>query len=109
MTNVGIMNSGWDTWISEEDLLSLNDEDRTWFKEELGLSSEDLYLIIARAKELARELKPSDILEMTYDTDGGWYIHGTRIYPDTDSRWKFSVYREDQTIIEQQTAQPEPF
>lgn len=104
MTNVGIMNSSLDTWISEEQLVSIDDEELAWFKDALGLSREDLSLIIARANEFERELKPSDILDMTYDTDGGWYIHCTRVYPDTDSHWHFRIYRKDQTIIEHQGA-----
>jgi len=43
--NIGIMNTDYDTWVSEEDLLSLNNEDVTWFKEEIGLSREDLFVL----------------------------------------------------------------
>src|SRR5262249_43164067 len=97
---VSIMTSRYDTWISEELLLSLAREGLTWFKEECGLSREDLVQILVRANEIVRELRPTDILELTYDTGGGWYVNGSRSYPE--GRLHFDCYREDHTITQQQ-------
>jgi len=94
--SVGIMTSNYDTWIIEDELPSLSVEDLKWFKDKCGLSREDLYRVLARAKEIAQEykLKPSEIRNLTYDTDGAWYIHF-----DDDRE---TIYREDQTITRQQ-------
>jgi hypothetical protein len=63
-----------------------------WFKEEIGLSREDLFRICAKAKEIVQELKPNDeLLNLTYDTDGRWYINFAR--SDTDGRWKIHVFK----------------
>jgi hypothetical protein len=94
---IGIMTSECDTWISDEELPSLNQADLTWFKEECRLSREDLHRVLARAKEIAQEykLKPSEIEKLTYDIDGGWYIH----FDDDDRE---SIYREDKSLVRQQ-------
>jgi hypothetical protein len=39
---IGIMTPEYDTWINEEDLPSFTDEDIAWFRDEIGLSLDDL-------------------------------------------------------------------
>jgi hypothetical protein len=98
---VDIMTEGCDTSIDEEQLLSLNDDDVEWSKKELGLSHEDLFRILVGAKKIVRELKPNDeLLDLTYDTNGAWYISFARNDPDGRGRWKINVWREDQTVKE---------
>jgi hypothetical protein len=85
-----IMNWRYDTWISDEQLQSLNEEDLAWFKSEIGLSREDLGRILARAKEIVQGLCLNDEVLITYDSDvGNWYIDFSR--PDTNGQWKVSV------------------
>jgi hypothetical protein len=100
--SVGIMTSDWDTWINEDELPSLEDEDLAWFKDECGLSREDLFRICARAKEIVQELKlhkPDDLFSLTYDTSGSWYIDFIRSEPD--GRWRLYFWREDQSVRQQ--------
>jgi hypothetical protein len=98
---VGIMTSDYDTSISEDELLSLSDEDLAWFKDECSLSHEDLFRILVWAKKIVRELKSNDeLLDLTYDTGGAWYIHVDR--SDTKGCWHISVRREDQSLVRQQ-------
>src|SRR5215467_95732 len=93
---IGIYTWKYDAWISDEELPSLNQEDLTWFKDECGLSLEDLHRLLARAKEIAQEYKltPNETRHLTYDIDGAWFIHF-----DDDREM---IYREDQTITQQQ-------
>jgi hypothetical protein len=93
---VDIMTWNYDTSINEDQLLSLSNEDLAWFKNECGLSHEDLFRILVRAKEIVWEYKltPSETEKLTYETSGGWYIH---FDDDRDM-----IYREDQTITRQQ-------
>jgi len=91
---ISICASGYDVWISDEENFD-DEEDLAWFKEECdGLSREDLFRILARAKEIAQEYKltPSEIEKLAYDTGGGWYIH----FDDG----RESIYREDQFLKE---------
>jgi hypothetical protein len=98
---VDIMTWNCDSSIDEEELLSLNDDDVEWYKNELGLSHEDLFRILVGAKKIAREFKPADDLELTYDTEGAWYISFSRNNPDNPGgRWKINFWRNDQTIKE---------
>ena len=93
---IGIYTWQYDTSISDEE--NFDDEaDLAWFKEECGLSREDLFRILARAKEIAQEYKltPSEIEKLSYDVDGAWFIH----FDDDDRE---SIYHEDQTIRRQQ-------
>jgi hypothetical protein len=89
-----LMNSDYDAWISEP----IDDEDRAWVKEQMGLSQADLSQIFARAKSIVQELKPNeDLLNLTYDTNcGNWYIYFTR--PENGGRWRIHVYRNDDFI-----------
>jgi hypothetical protein len=104
---LGLMNSAYDAWISDEQLQSFDDEDVAWFKEEMGLSRDGLFRIFARAKQIVEQFKPNDeFLSLTYDTDcGNWYIH----FDPTDSdgrptdvhaRWRVSVYRHEEHLKE---------
>jgi hypothetical protein len=96
---VDIVTERCDSSIDEEELLSLNDDDVEWYENELGLSHEDLFRILVGAKKIGRELKPTDeILYLTYDTNGAWYISFDR--RDTGGRWKIEVWRKDQTVKE---------
>jgi hypothetical protein len=98
---VDIMTSQYDTWISEEQLWSLNNDELTWFKDECGLSHEDLFRILLRAKKIARELRPNDdLLELTFDTGGAWYIRAER--SDTKGWWNICVRRADLSMRRQQ-------
>jgi hypothetical protein len=92
---IGIYTWKYDTWINDEENFD-DEEDLAWFKEECGLSREDLFRILARAKEIAQEykLKPSEIEKLSYDIDGAWFIHF-----DDDREM---IYHEDQTITRQQ-------
>jgi hypothetical protein len=86
---IHILTSKWDTWIKEEDLPSLDDEDVAWFKDEIGLSLDDLQRICAGAREIARELRPSDeLLHLTYEINEAWYITFT-----CDGRWEVCLRR----------------
>jgi|SRR5215831_4734403 len=98
---VGIMTSDYDTSISEDELLSLSNEDLAWFKNECGLTHEDLFRILVGAKKIVRELKPTDELQnLTYGDGGDWYIGFDRRDTDGRGHWKIQVWRNDQTIKE---------
>jgi hypothetical protein len=98
---VDIMTWNCDSSINEEELLSLNDDDVEWYKNELGLSHEDLFRILVGAKKIVRELKPNDeLLDLTYDTNGAWYISFAPNDSDRRGRWKINVWRKDQTVKE---------
>jgi hypothetical protein len=89
---LAIMTPDIDTGITEEELPSLADDDLAWWKEETGLSRDDLYRLFTRAKEIGQEFKSNEeLLSLTYDTDGGWYIDFIR--SDADGRWKIHIYR----------------
>jgi hypothetical protein len=45
--SIHILHWRYDTWIKEGDLPSLNDEDVAWFRDEVGLSLDDLHRICA--------------------------------------------------------------
>jgi hypothetical protein len=85
------MNSKYDAWING----SLNDADVAWFKEEMGLSREDLFRVFARAKDIVQELRPNDELQgLTYDTDvGNWYLYFDSPVPN--GHLHVSIYRKD--------------
>jgi hypothetical protein len=78
--SIHILHWRYDTWIKEGDLPSLNDEDVAWFRDEVGLSLDDLHRICAGAREIVRELKPSDeLLHLTYEVGEAWYIDFVRV------------------------------
>lgn len=92
MDSIHIITSEWDTWIKEEELPSLNDEDIAWFKNEIGLSLDDLQRICAEAREIVREFKHSDeLLHLTYDIDEAWYVTVTY-----NGRWELCFRRSAQ-------------
>jgi hypothetical protein len=98
---VDIMTWNYDTSIDEEELLSLSDEDLKWFKDECGLTHEDLFRILVGAKKIVRELKPNDELqELTYHDGGDWYIGFDRRDTDGRGRWKIQVWRKDRFLKE---------
>jgi hypothetical protein len=108
-TALNIMTPQWDTAITEEELQSLTDDDLAWWKEEIGLSREDLFRLFARAKEIAQELQSNEelLLGLTYNTNGGWYIDF--ICSDDDGRWKIHAYKEDgSALIQDAVSRPEP-
>lgn len=95
-----LMSEDYDVGIHEEDLLSLDDENIAWFKENLGLSQDDLLDLCVSATKIEQELKPNDeLLQLTYDTDNGnWYIHFHRSQDDK-VRWNISIYKKDRDYI----------
>jgi hypothetical protein len=88
--DVDIMTHEYDTSISEEQLSSLDDDDYAWFKEKIGLTRDDLFRVVAEAKKILQELKPTDeLLGLTYDGDNGaWHIHFKR-----DGHWQIDLLR----------------
>jgi hypothetical protein len=97
-----IMTSEYDAWITEDKLLSATDEELGWFKDELGLTREDLHLAFARMKEIKQQLRSDDdILDLTYDTGGGWYIAWSR--KDPGGEWHVHIHRKDPAM-----ARPDP-
>lgn len=87
-------------WVKEEDLPSLDEEELAWWKNEFGLSLEDLYRLFTRAREIVQPT--DDILYLTYDAGGGWYVSFTR--SDPEGRWGAHIWRPDDPTMARQPA-----
>lgn len=88
------LNWRYDASITEDDLS--NDYALAWCQTEMGLSREDLKRLFARAKEIVAELKATDILTLTYDVKGAWFVTFNR--KDGDGEWYAHIIREENMI-----------
>ena len=98
---LNLMNCNYDAWFNEEDSQSYDDEDFAWFKEEMGLSREELFRTVARAKEIVQHFKPNDeFVDLIYNSDhGDWSIYFNPV--DATGRWSVHVCRHEEHLKEE--------